>query len=88
MESQGEIEIFECLDTFPDNIRKQIIAYSEPFNKAVIFYTEKEFSQAYDIFTECLNICPEDQVSKVFQQHCLDRLPELKLLLQKDSNTQ
>lgn len=69
----GVIEIFECLDGLREETREKLYTGHELFDSAIDLYIKGRWSEAGAIFSECVRVCPEDQVGQVFAQRCQAR---------------
>ncbi len=63
---QEPLELFEVLDAFPEALKKKKLAILDLFQQARTYYAEHHRLMAKKLFTQCLEICPEDQISRIY----------------------
>jgi class 3 adenylate cyclase/FixJ family two-component response regulator len=59
------IEIYEVLDALPQDIKEQLLKSLEIFNLARQRLDEQRIAEAKALFLQCLEICPQDEVSRL-----------------------
>lgn len=58
--------IYEVFNADSDKIKNSKLESLETFNAALSSYNEDNFISAKRLFVKCLDICPEDSVSKIY----------------------
>jgi class 3 adenylate cyclase/ActR/RegA family two-component response regulator len=59
------IEIYEVLDALPYEIKDQLLKSLDIFNMARQKLNEERIAEAKELFLQCLEICPQDEVSRL-----------------------
>ncbi len=70
---KGKIEmvsVFEIFEADPPEIRSVKLMTKPDFEKALFLYTKRLFKEAAQIFQECLDINPVDQVAQIYLDAC------------------
>ncbi len=67
------IQVYECLDAYPEQLQAALLSTRNRFAEAVTLYTEGQWILAHAGFSDCLAVCPEDTVSSRFGERCLSR---------------
>ncbi|MEX0760026.1 MAG: adenylate/guanylate cyclase domain-containing protein, partial [Tistlia sp.] len=64
------LAVFECLDALPELLRERLLAGRDDFERAVALYCEGRWSAAAALFAASVRHCPDDAVSRGFEERC------------------
>jgi class 3 adenylate cyclase/hemoglobin-like flavoprotein len=70
---KGKVElstIYEVFDADIPETKRGKLATKDLFNQALSLYRQQQFVQATELFAQCLNLCPSDQVAKIYFDWC------------------
>jgi hemoglobin-like flavoprotein len=62
--------IYEVFDADIPETKRGKLATKDLFNQALSLYRQQQFLQATALFAQCLNLCPSDQVAKIYLDSC------------------
>lgn len=65
-----KVSIFEVFDADPAELKAGKRATRTIFEKALIYYYDKNFIKAASMFRECLNKTPNDSVAQIYLKRC------------------
>jgi hemoglobin-like flavoprotein len=65
--------IYEVFDADIPETKRGKLATKELFAQALSLYRQQQFIQATELFAECLNLCPSDQVAQIYWEWCAQK---------------
>lgn len=71
------IKVYEVFDSDPEELKQLKLATAPLFAQGLALYKKGDFTQAMEIFKQCKDLCPEDQVLPIYIKRCgtLQRIP-------------
>jgi PAS domain S-box-containing protein len=73
--------IYEVFDADIPETKRGKLATKDLFNQALSLYRQQRFIQATKLFTQCLNLCPSDQVAQIYLDWCEQKTISLNIEL-------
>jgi class 3 adenylate cyclase/hemoglobin-like flavoprotein len=70
---KGKVElstIYEVFDADIPETKRGKLETKDLFDQALSLYRQQQFMQATELFAQCLNLCPSDQVAKIYLDWC------------------
>jgi adenylate cyclase len=61
---------FEVFDAAAPQLREGKLVTRTIFEQALLLYNQKEFKEAKQLFTKCLQLNPTDKVANIYRQCC------------------
>jgi class 3 adenylate cyclase len=68
------VTVFEVLDSLPQELKNKKLQIKNIYEEACEFYAEKKYEEACNLFTKCVELCPEDVASNNYLKLCADIL--------------
>jgi hypothetical protein len=68
------VVIYELFDADEDNIKAQKIRCLSQYNQGLVYFHANEWRTALPLFEKCLQICPDDPISRIYLERCRRRL--------------
>jgi hypothetical protein len=73
--------IYEVFDADIPETKRGKLATKDLFNQALSLYRQQKFIQATELFAQCLNLCPSDQVAQIYLDWCEQKTISLNIEL-------
>jgi class 3 adenylate cyclase len=68
------VVVYEVFDADPDFIKQQKLNCLSQYNRGLYYFHAEDWPQAISLFEECLAICPDDPISRLYLERCIERL--------------
>ncbi len=62
--------IYEVFDADIPETKRGKLATKDLFSQGLILYRQQKFIEATELFAQCLNLCPSDQVAQIYLDWC------------------
>lgn len=70
------VVIYEFFDAEADMVKKQKLACLSQYNRGLQYFHAEDWQQAKALFEACLEIFPEDPISRIYLERCQECLAE------------
>jgi hypothetical protein len=77
--------IYEIFDADIPETKRGKLATKDLFAQALSLYRKQKFIAAPELFAQCLNLCPSDQVAQIYLDWCEQKTISLNIELLKRS---
>jgi PAS domain S-box-containing protein len=71
--------IYEAFDADIPETKRGKLATKDLFNQALSLYRQQKFIQATELFSQCLKLCPSDQVAQIYWDWCEEKSISLNI---------
>jgi signal transduction histidine kinase/class 3 adenylate cyclase/CheY-like chemotaxis protein len=65
------VSVFELFDADPPELKERKLITKAAFEQALVLYYMEKFSQAAQLFADCLHQNPMDNVAKIYLERCI-----------------
>jgi two-component system sensor histidine kinase ChiS len=65
------VALFEIFDADPDDVRKLKTETKTDFERGILFFAKREFSEAQELFTKIVKLNPRDSAAQLFLEKTL-----------------
>ncbi|NEP44814.1 MAG: adenylate/guanylate cyclase domain-containing protein [Okeania sp. SIO2H7] len=79
------VTVYEVFDADISEVKEGKLATLEMFAEGLSFYNVSSFAQAKQLFEECLRVCSEDAIARVYLQWCQEQIVSQDRLMDLDS---
>lgn len=73
------VTVYEVFDADLPEVKQGKLNSQSLFEEAVFLYHQGNFNQALNLFSQCLEICPLDEVAKIYYQLCQEKQTRVKI---------
>ncbi|MEG4249034.1 AAA family ATPase [Microcoleus sp. Pol10D4] len=81
---KGKVDLSTIYEVFEADIpetKQGKLATKDLFNQALILYRQQKFIEATALFSQCLELCPSDQVAQIYLDWCEQKTIRLNIEL-------